>query len=402
MVDVRIPGRARALAALAAVALSAFALTGCSEEPTALNTLVASLPLADMVVYDTTLVPTGATTYRQYAPMDGRVNLVGRTGGYTALSAISFYPSLFPIRDTAQVYAATLRLHCVSWFGDPNAQLSLNVYAITRGWNQSTLTWDTLQSAFYNPSVVRGTYAGSGGPDTQYVNINLDTAMVRQWLRSTTSTTDTRFGIVLEPTPSCGIVRGFSEFDMDSTQFRPTLTIIAGSATGPARDTSVYYQGIDTWAGNIDNLATNPQLLYVQAGVDYRSTMTFDVSSIPRGSIINSARLELQRDPTTSHISGFTGDTSFTLLTALSATDLTFLDGSSTVGRLKAGSANTFSVDMRRSVQLWLQIPNYGVVLKPSPYAENASLDLLTFYTQQATNALLRPQLRITYSVARK
>jgi hypothetical protein len=405
MSDGRISRRLRALAVLAGTAFAAATMPGCSEDPTEANALVASLPLADVIVKDTTIVATGGTTFKQFIPLDGNLNLVGKSGNYYAYSALTFYPSLFPVRDTAQVYSAKMTLHCVTWFGDSTGRLAFNVYRITRGWTQSNVTWDTVQAGFFDQTVARTAdgqpFSSGAGPDTQTVTISLDTAMVRQWLSTSTSTTDTKFGIVLVPTAGSNIIRGFTAFDYDSVSFQPHLTIIAGSPTGPSRDTAVYYQGIDTFVGNIDNLNTNPQLMYVQAGVDYRSSINFNVSFIPRGAIINNAELLLQKDPATTHITKFTTDTALTAQTITSASDPTLLDGVAATGRRKDGTGLTFSTNLRRTVQLWVHGQNYGVVIRPSGLVEYNSLDLLTFYNYQAANAALRPKLKIIYSIAR-
>jgi len=384
---------------LAGAALLTLVAAGCSEDPTELNSLTASLPLADMVVRDTTITATGSSTYKQFVVMDGSRNLVGKTGNYTALTALTFYPSLFPERDTIAVYSAKLKLRFITWYGDSSGQFSFSVYRILRGWYQSTITWDSLQAGLYE-TTPRGNYLAGAGPDTQVVSINLDTAMVREWLR-TPASTDTRFGVVLAPDPACAIVRGFTAFESDSTQFQPQLEVIAGSPTGPQRDTTVFTQGIDTFAGNIDNLNSNPQLVYIQAGVDYRSIVTFDVSFIPRGAIINSAEMLLQRDPATSRLTRFSADTSFVAQAAASSATPPVLDASSTIGQRKAGTSHTFTADIRRSVQIWLRGENYGVALRPSIAVNYSSFELLTFFNEKAP-AAQRPVLKIVYSTTRQ
>lgn len=400
MTDEGRAGLLRATMSLAGAALLALATNGCSDEPTEVNSLTASLPLADLVVHDTTITATGSTTYKRFVVMDGPLNLVGKTGNYTAITALTFYPSLFPVRDTAAIYSAKLKLRCVSWFGDSSGQFSFSVYRIVRGWYQTTITWDTLQAGFYE-ATPHGTLLTGAGPDTQVVTVVLDTALVREWFK-TPASTDTRFGVVLAPNPGCSIVRGFTAFDFDSTQFQPKLEIIAGSPTGPQRDTTVYSQGIDTFAGNIDNLNSNPQLVYVQAGVDYRSTLTFDVSFVPRGAVINSAELRLQRDPATSRMTRFVADTAFMAQTTLSTATPPVLDGTPSTGQRKAGTSQTFAVDIRRSVQIWVRGPNYGVTLRPSSAANYSSFELLTFWNEKTVNPADRPKLKIVYSTTRQ
>ncbi len=332
------------------------------------------------------------------------MNLIGRSGNYTAIALIQFSPSYFPARDTALVYSATLTLRFETWVGDSAGQFSFNIYRVSVPWGETTVTWDTIQApGFYEQYTVRGSYTGGAGKDTQTVTIPLDTAMVRQWLATQTSATYNNNGIILVPTAGCSIIRGFNEYGYpttDSTSYFPTVTIIAGSPSGSPVDTASYTIANDTWAGNIDNLAANPQLIYLQSGVNYRSTLTFDVSNVPRSAIINSATLLLAGDPATTRIDRFTTDSSFTLATTLNPADRTSVDVYAVTSVRQPGTLLTYNVDMTRPVQLWNKQANYGVTLSPNVSFSAVSFELLTFFNEKAPPAL-RPRLKIKYSVVR-
>jgi hypothetical protein len=258
-----------------------------------------------------------------------------------------------------------------------------------------------VQTAFYDPSISRGSYSADAGADTQTVSISLDTAMVRPWFH-TQDSVDTRYGIILVPAPDCRIIRGFTAFGFDSTQFQPQLEIVAGSTDGVNRDTTVFTLGQDAFAGTVENFTPRQDFLYIQSVVEYRSRLVFDVSFIPRGAIVNNATLELTRDAATSHVSRFTPDTSFQLQAATSPTDTSTVDGFSSTGSRNPGTTNTFSADARRPVQLWVRGPNYGLVLSPGFSSEQAMFDLLAFYNERAADPALRPKLKLVYSVARR
>jgi hypothetical protein len=403
----RNPGfRGRAMTLAAGAVLLPLLLGGCSDEPTAANAPVVALPLTTLAVHDTTVVATGSSTYKQFIPTNGNLNLVGRSGGYTAMALIQFEPTYFPPRDTALVYSANLTIYFQTWFGDSTGKLSFNVYRIMLPWSESTVTWDSVQAAgFSEHYITRGNYSGGAGPDSQSVTIPLDTAMVRQWLATATTTTNTKYGILLAPTSDCTIIRGIREYlystDSATSAGNPVLQIIAGSPTGSPLDTTSYTLLYDTWVGNIENLATNPQLIYLQSGVDYRSTLQFDVSFVPRGAVINSASLLLTNDPATTRINRFMTDSTFLLSTTLSPSDRTNTDSYNSVsGSRRGGTLLTYSVDMTRPVQLWNKNPNYGVTLRPNATEDPQSFQLLTFFNEKALPAL-RPRLRIKYSVAR-
>jgi hypothetical protein len=273
---------------------------------------------------------TGSESFRQYLVHNDVVTLAGGSGGYQAVAAIQF--AGFPTRDTVRVFSATVTLRCLSWSGDSTSNLLFRVYRITRGWNSFSATWDTLQTNFYDPSSdplpVRSIPTLA---DTQSITFAVDTAMVRQWLATGTDSVNTKYGIVLFPDPSCRIVRGFNSFAYDSSQFWPLLTIVAGNQDGSSLDTSTFTLGVNTFFGNIDNLNSDAGLIYAQCGVDYRSTLMFDLSFVPRGAIVNRADLYLKRDPATSKLTKFS-DTTFVVQASLSTTDHTLLDPSYALG----------------------------------------------------------------------
>lgn len=396
-----------AVGVLIAVGMAAAGLS-CSEDPTPENSLVAALPLAQFVFHDTTVSAAGDSSFRQYTPMNSDINLLGTYNGYTAYLPLEFYPSYFPTRDTATVLSAKLMLHAASWFGDSTAPFAFTVYRVLRAWDPSSLQWDSLQMSLYDPSTVYGTYSGTVGPDTETIVVNLDTGMVHQWLESNTSTTTTKYGIILIPAPQTNVVRGFYAFDV-ADSLVPSLEIIARNPSATAPDTSTYTNGQDTFAGNIDNLLSTPTLLYVQSGVPYRSMLKFDVSFLPRGAIVNKAEMLLHRDASTSHATRFTTDTAVAAHVLVSGSDFTqFQVIDVSMGRRASGTSDLFSFDLRHAVQYWIALPNYGILLT-GPRAidglgldgENTTFDLTTFFSTRA-DSTLRPRLRILYSVETK
>lgn len=376
------------------IALAMFAVS-CSEEPTLLNSPdPSSFIRRDVIIRDTTIQAYSDSSYKKVLPTGGFQNIVGRFGNYTAITALRFIPEGLPIRDTIHVLSATLRLRAISWFGDSTAPLSFSIYKISKSWTPSGLTWDSVQAAgFYEPSPVRGTYSGHVTADSQYIYISLDTAMVRGWLA--TGRRDSNYGILLVPTAGGQLARGLAPLGgLDSAQHYPRLEVIARGSVGGEQDTTRDSLGYSTFVANIDNLNANPALVYAQAGVAYRSILRFDVSAIPRGAIIASAELLLDRDAATSRLYRFTRDTVVALHALRTTTDSVFESQPAYAWR-KAGTSLTFSADVRHAVQRWLRDPNYGLLLRA--LSEFNNLDLYTFHGRQAANPVLRPRINIKY-----
>lgn len=379
----------------------ALGLAACSDDPTEQNALLAPLPFLEVAVRETTITAIDAQTFRKYVPMNGRYNLVGQSDGYTAYTAMSIYSNLFPTRDTITVVSAQLSLRAASFFGDSSAAFGFTVHRIERNWNQVTATWDSMQSGFYDPSVLRGEYSGGVGADTEMVSVELDTVMAREWFRSVPegTTVNTKFGFILIPSAGTGVVRGFHSFDADSVPNAPSIRIISVNATQTVRDTMVFRLGIDTFAGNVDGLEARTDLLSVQAGVVYRSILNFDASFLGKGTLINKAELLLDRDPLTSRLNRFSGDSAIAVHTMFEQGYLGGFEALSATSMRKAGTSDTYVVDARRAVQAWAGSTNYGILLRIDGEREFQTFDLVTFHSPSASSAALRPRLKILYSV---
>jgi hypothetical protein len=393
MIEGRRCGAKESFHLIALIALSAF-LIGCSDEVSLTNSVGNQFIGTDVLIRRDTLHAISSSTSKQFLPMNGRVNLLGKTGNYEAFYPLQFQ---FPQRDTILVLSAKLTLRAVSWCGDSAASFGFTTHKITRAWSSTTLQWDSVQSGFFESTPSGDPYLGSVESDTQLIVVSLDTAMVRQWLQPNTFT---QYGLILIPTPATNVVRGIHAFLFDSTQFYPNVEVIAGDRTGTPLDTTSYSSGVDTFAGNIDNLNSNPELMYVQSGVVYRSTLSFDVSSIPSGAIINSAQMLLELNPAASKITKFTGDQAIAAHLLTSSTDNNSFENLGILGS-KATSSNVFTFEARRAVQLWVNGTNNGFLLRTTNLSEFSSFDLYAFYNQTASDPSLRPRLIVVYTTER-
>ncbi len=392
----------RAFARACTIPLSiglALLLSSCSDEPTQANSPVTPLPpLGNVIFHDTTIQAVSGSSFRYYAPNNGRYNLVGISGRYTAYTLLAFYSYAFTTRDSANVTDAKLVLHTFSHFGDSTSSLSFDVYRMIRPWQEITFSWPDLTGGYYDPSTKVGTFTMPAGPDSQEIVVQLDTAMVRQWM-SSVSDTLSKDGIILVPTGSTNVIRGINAFGSDSTYLDPKM-IVTWTASGITYTDTSTNAGYDTFVANIDNLVTDPTLLYLQSGVRYRSSLLFDVSFIPRGAFVNSAQMTLQRAPATQLLNSYSIDSVESHL-RLSSTDSSQYEFYVyTFGNHGAATPDVFTFDARHLVQSWVRGPNDGVLLTNDGISENSSMDLHTFYSALADTSR-RPRLRILYSLAK-
>ncbi len=381
--------------------LIAVMAVGCSESITNPLTPGSGLRRDDVIIRDTTLVAVADSVFLLRLAPDSLLlaptqrNLIGKNGNYTALAAVRFYP---PARDTISVLSAKLTLRFISRQGDPAGSFGFTVHKILSEWNQRSLTWPKVNEAgFYEASVQRGSYTSTAVTDTQLVTLDLDTTMVREWFRSGQSS----YGVLLVPTLTSTMIRGFSAFDYDSSKFWPKLEVIATDAnrTGRFRDTTTFQDppGADTYVADVAPFPFDSSRIYTQAGIVYRSVLRFDVSHLPAGTIINSAELLLERDGALSATFGFSPDPT-PVVHALTRSDSVVFEAPFSGGALKGSSTTTFAFDVRRQVQLWVNGANHGLLLRQALANEINTLDLFVFYGRRAADVAKRPRIVIKYT----
>jgi hypothetical protein len=373
----------------------------CNEEPTTVG--IGLLSSKDLVQVDTSLITsvTGSSYKKPINTGSSENILVGKyrteTGKTYESEALIRFTGFPDTLKSATVLSADLILRSRYRFGEPQGNLSFTVHKMIQGWTEYGVTWDSISTASYDPTV-RGSFS-SAIADSDSVAISLDPSLISDWFQAAADS-QAIDGIILVPTDASNKIVGFSSFQFsDASRLPELLVVFLSSDTSTVQDSLLFVSGADTHVANIDNLASDPNLLYVQAGVAYRSTVDFDVSSVPTHVGIHQAMLELTLNPSTSILSSTSSLTSqsvdslfsFFLVTTDSVDNSSWVIGH----RLNPDSA-VYSFLITSDVQRWINgKANLGVEIET--WAEVSTLDLFTFYLNSA-NPSLRPRLRIVYS----
>lgn len=394
-------GVRRTLHALVLCAAAAALHIGCSQEPGESDSLVGTLPVDSFDILDTTIVADSSWSALRHVPMNSPVNLIGRNiEGYQAIGMVQFFN--IPSRDTILVESATLTLTAVTWNGDSSGTFGFTVHRVERGWNPETVTWDSVQAGFYEAGVERGSYSAGAAPDTHAVVVALDSAMVRQWFRRLATDAVPNYGMALVPAPGSTIVRGVGALTIDSASYWPALRVVAVNAAGTTRDTSTFSGGIDSFVGHQDNVIQDPSLIYMQAGVVYRSQVHFPMTGLPRGAIINAAQMELSFNDAASSLNRFVPERIVSAQLLVGGSEITSSaesEASGGYGRPKSEAPSVYSFDVRHHVQAWLRGPNYGTLVRNVNSAEYSSINRYVFHNERSSDPALRPRLHVTYSI---
>jgi hypothetical protein len=375
------------------LALVSLVWLGCNEEPTSVG--IGLLSSQDLVRVDTTTITavTGTTVRKRINTGSSSEIMVGKFQGYEARALLRF-TGVPDTLQSATVLSAYLILKANYRFGDPQGNLAFSVDKMVQGWTETGVTWDSISTASYVQTTT--TSFSEAIADTDSVAVSLDPNLMHDWFQAAADSQAIE-GIVLIPTDASNKIVGFNSFQSSDALEIPRLVVTV--LNGTEQDTLTLAYGQDAYVANIDNLNSDPNLLYVQAGVAYRSIVTFDLSSVPSHVGIHQAMLELTLNPSTSILSSTSSLNSqsidsllsYFLVTADSVDNFSYILGQ----RLNPDST-VYSFAITPDVQHWINgKPNLGVQIEA--LAESSRLDLFTFYLS-SPNASLRPRLRIVYS----
>ena len=359
---------------------------GCNDEPTSVG--LGLLSSQELVRVDTITVTTASgSTVRTYINTGSSGNiLLGRSLGYEARALLQFSNIPDTLRSVT-VDSAKLILIPSYRFGESHGLLSFTVNKMVQGWTEHGITWDSVTTSSYE-ATTRGGF-GRTVADFDSVVVSLDPNLVMEWFQNVG--TNPIQGIILIPTGGSNVIVGFTSFDSTQSPRKPQLLVYYSK--GGAQSTIASSSGLDAYVANIDNLASDPNLLYVQAGVAYRSIVKVDFSLIPQHSGIHGATLELTLNRSASRLNTQSVDSLFSFF--LASTD-SAINASIALGRRLDPNSDVYTFTITPDVQRWINgQANFGLRIQAA--AEPTTLDLFTLYSSSASPSL-RPRLKIIYS----
>lgn len=294
-----------------------------------------------------------------------------------------------------RIVSATLRLHSLPYHvGDVSAPFSMELREITGFWNAFTITADSLRDGRPATAGVVGSYQGTFG-ETDSIDIAIDTALVRKWMRNSIEVNYTaNLGVMLQPPAGwSGSIRAFASLDR-SNEFPPALTVIVEGANG--RDTLTAESADNTTL--IDGpMRSDAGRIVLQSGISVRGKLYFDLDAIPAASIVNHATLYLSWDETLS-TDNYRGADSVLVYESVDSVANT-LNSTGVITRTDADMPGVLIAEgtpLTRAVQHWVNRKgNYGFVLVPM--YEIPDIDRLALYGADAPPEK-RPRLVVTYT----
>lgn len=145
------------------------------------------------------------------------------------------------------------------------------------------------------------------------------------------------------------------------------------------------------------SVPTQNQFIYLQGGLVSRGFLSFDLSSLPKEIIVNSAKLELTVD-TLKSFNGVPASDSIEVKALKDSVAKTFTSDSLIVSVLKKTN-NIYSGEITWLIQRWLSSTiagvNQGMQLSLADEVRSASR--IVIHGSRSTDLLKRPRLKIVY-----
>lgn len=271
--------------------------------------------------------------------------------------------------------------------GDKSSNFDFSVHQVRSAWSAPGFNRDSIPKLTYDAADVK---SGLVVTDTT-VKFNLNTNVIKEWFRvKKDNTAPKNNGIILKP-GSVSKMLGFLAVQPNAKYYETYIYLIL-ERPNYYKDTLVVSPDEDVHfvTGTLPQVSNN---LYLEGGYSIRGSLFFDISSLPKNSIINKAIIELTADPS-KELDG--SNKSDSVLVQLLADSTAKKLADSVNFALLSRTGNLFSGDVTWALQRVLNGSSYqGFLL--SLWDEYSSAARIAFYGSKDSNKALRPKLKITY-----
>lgn len=302
-------------------------------------------------------------------------------------SMITYYKS-----NKVKIKKAWMEMKPVYKLGDESQNFSFSVHQIRKNWTSTGFDKDSLLTFQYDSKDV----ASSKVLVDTLLTFNIEPTVLEEWLKYRVDTTSApkNYGLLFKPSPSCQRFLGFNAFGETESSNLPTLKIEYDQNNKIDTLLSTPYMDTHVVTGT---LPAQSQYFYLQGGMPIRGFLSFDLSSLSKDIIINSAKLELTIDT----LKSFNGKPSSDSINVRSLKDSVTkaFSGDSLIVSVLKRNKNIYSGEITWLVQKWISSKessiNQGIALSLTD--EERSVARLAIYGSKASDVANRPRLKIIY-----
>lgn len=380
-----------------------FAFTACSEDPNITGYDLLN-PSDSLIInrFDTSIDST-KFYIKQVRQVENFGNLqrflVGRYDDIVAHSLIRFN---FYIPDSVKnavknssisINSARLKLYPVYRIGDSiQTDYSIEVREILSWWESDYFNIDSLKSSKYQIGSNQ-IQVSQSDEDSLYI-IELSNEVVLNWLQIYASDTLPKPpGILLSPSPSTKYVKGFASIN---SGFVITTSIIELIYSMNSAIDTIYISSVADLHVIEKEIpyTTNKEKIVLQSGLKEKALLAFDISSIPKNSIVNAAYLRIYLDKNESVLGTSYQDSIYVQIVKDS---VNVVIDSASAFVLTKNSNGYYEGNISYFVQKWIDgVDNQGVILHAvDPIG---GLEKFVFYGPGSPLLEKRAKLIINYS----
>ncbi len=373
-------------------------LSSCNDNPTSIGLNLLSkdqLNLKQLDSYTDSLKQT-SSIFSYTVPLGGSSSLmVGKNANLEASAVVLFYGTYDDsvaqdiINGRATVTNSYILLINSGVVGDSTAPFDFSVHNVLGSWNSASLDADNISSLSYDPSDIATDKTISDSLATFQISNSLAT----QWLKNLYDTTSaTNYGIYLTPSANSKKIINYDVVGTTTAGASQWVAIV--ERPGDYSDTLIFYSTDYTTIikGTMPVLPAGD--IAVQGGLVVNSKLWFDLSGLPKHSVINNATLTLTEDT----LASIKSSSPVNEITLFRVTDSSSTAYDTANGWVVSLTGNTYSGNIATFVQNWVDTGvNEGIVIQL--YNQINAVDLYAFKGSQAADKALRPRLTITYTV---
>jgi hypothetical protein len=338
-----------------------------------------------------------SSSYAKYTiPLTGSTSslLIGKAHNVTTSSLAQFYISLADTIKTdlldgaATVTYAEVTMYPNYVFGDSNLTMDFSVNRVSNNWTAAGVDADSINALGLDQTDLSSNRVFT---DT-IATFNLDKSYVLNLLKyASDSTLGSDHGIYFRPRSSSQKVVGFSPIATSTSNYTTMKVVLVKSGVYSDTLSFVPWQEASIVTGTVPVVSS--QDILVQSGLVINSRLLFDISALPKNTLINYANFTLTLDT----IATVVGSSYVNELTVLLLTDSTARAYDSTQSIILTRSGNTFTGNIAAYVQSWIDKGiNEGLLIQVT--AQYDGLELFAIKGSNAADRALRPRLQITYT----
>lgn len=278
-------------------------------------------------------------------------------------------------------------------FGDTLKKiLNFGAYKINSAWTSAGFTSDSLNGNFsYNSAEDLSSQKAFVTDSTQLYRFHLKASSVNDEIKNYINNVPD-YGIYLKPASGNNVVWGFGAIALNSVT-QPALQIVINK-TGVYTDT-VGFNGLNNVSVLTGNLPTAAGDFILQPRLVSQAKIWFDVSSLPSDAIINQAKIILTPD-TLNTVRGTDYSPNFLAFNIADSTSK-LIDSTFNSSSITLTNSSTFEGVITAYVQKWVTTKNnQGILITPRDGL--TGMDIFAFRGSNASDAALRPRLKILYT----